>query len=449
MKPTLARFTRTFAAVACLVVAACGSDTPSNAPDAGDTAGARWVGSWSAAPYGPFPAGPLTGTLPPALASLTTPGAFDEEQARNQSFRMVIHPTLGSDTLRIRLSNLVGGRPVTFEPVRVARRALPAVGAAIMPSTDRQARFNGEAAVTIPPGQEAVSDPISLTFDAGDDLVVSFRLKGESGPMTWHAVSFDTQFVSAPDSGDRTQDVIGAAFPFVTLGWFFLSGVDVLRQDSPGAIVMLGDSITDGAYQIPATNTRYPDVFARRFQAANIAMGVLNQGINSNTVTRARTDAAGGPPAVDRFDRDVLERPGVRSVLIFEGTNDLTAGATAAEVFAGLRELVARAQQAGLCVVMGTIPPRDDLTFGWDRATMEPERQALNTRIREQTDIAGIVDFDAVLGNPLAPTRPNLVLYSPDLLHPSSLGFIAMAEAIPIPALVPPPVGNCRPTGNN
>lgn len=443
MDNTFSRLSRLLAGAVVVVLAACGSDPASDlSQTAPDTEG-RWVGSWSAAPYGPFPAGPLTGTLPPELASLTTPGAFEAEQAKDQSFRMVIHPTLGADTLRIRLSNLMGERPVTFEPVRVARRALPAVGAAILPSTDRQVRFAGESTVTTAPGAEAISDPVALDFAAGDDLVISFRVQGESGPMTWHAVSFDTQFVSAPGSGDRTEDVTGAAFPFVTLGWFFLSGVDVLREDSPGAIVMLGDSITDGAYQVPATNTRYPDAFARRLQAAGIPMGVLNQGINSNTVTRASTAASAGPPAVDRFDRDVLERAGVRSVLLFEGTNDLTAGASADAIFAGLRELVSRAQRAGLCVVMGTIPPRDDLTFGWDRTTMEPERQALNARIRAQDDIAAVVDFDAVLGNPLAPTRPNPALYFPDLLHPNSLGFIAMADAIPMQALVPPPAGNC------
>lgn len=402
-----------------------------------------WVGSWSAAPYGPYPAGPLSETLPEDVAALTTPGAFQDRQARDQSFRMVVHPSLGGDTLRLRLSNLKGDRPVTFEPVRVGLRALPAAGATIVPSTHRQARFDGAPSVTVPPGEEAVSDAIDLSFEAGQDLVVSFRVVGESGPMTWHAVSFDTQFVSAPDRGDVTESVTGAAFPFVTLGWFFLSGVDVLRPDASGAIVALGDSITDGAYQLPATNTRYPDILARRLQEAGITMGVLNQGINSNTVTRVGTEAYRGPPAVERFDRDVLGRAGVRSVLIFEGTNDLTAGADAETVFEGLRELVARARAAGLCVVMGTIPPRDDLLFGWDRTTMEEERQALNTMIRAQDDIAGIADFDAVLGNPLAPTRPNPALFFPDLLHPNSLGFVAMADAVPLVALAPPPAANC------
>ena len=87
--------------------------------------------------------------------------------------------------------------------------------------------------------------------------------------------------------------------------------------------------------------------------------------------------------------------------------------------------------------------PRDDLIFGWDRATMESERQALNAGIHAIGDVEGLADFDAVMGNPLDPTRPNPVLYSPDLLHPLSLGFYVMASAVPLEALVPPPVGRC------
>jgi lysophospholipase L1-like esterase len=429
-----------------LMLAACSNGTEDLRANADD----GWVGSWAAAPYGPYPAGPLAGTVPAPLDGLTTPGAFADDQARDQSFRMIVNPTLGGETLRVRLSNLQGDRPVTFEPVRIARRAVHfplgaglGLAAAIVPGTDTAVSFAGEPRVVIPPGAEAVSDAVSLSFAAGDDLVVSFQVVGESGPMTWHAVSFDTQFVSAPGSGDRTGDVSGLGLPFTTVGWFFVSGIDVLRPDALGSIVMIGDSITDGAYQVPATDTRYPDVFARRLQAAGIPMGVLNQGINSNRIT-GDGSSSGGPSAVQRFDRDVLARAGVRSVLIFIGTNDLSAGREATEIYGLLQALTRRAQSAGLCVVLGTIPPRDDvLVPGWDRAAGEPQRQALNALIRADAEADGVADFDAVLRLPVITDRPNPLLYFPDLLHPNSLGFIAMADAIPLEALVPAPAGNC------
>lgn len=431
---------------AAAVLSACG-----NAPSLnGDTdsnnnsqAKSSWVGAWSTAPYGPYPNGPLQGTAPAPFDSITTPTAFPDNQARNQSFRMVVHPTLGGSILRLRFSNLVGDRTVTLSPVKVALRA---ANSSIIPNTNTPVLFNGLSRAVIPAGEEVISDPLAFEYAVGDDLSISFMLEGESGPITWHAVSFDTQYISTPDSGDQTDDVTGLGFTELSLGWFYLSGVDVLREDAAGSIVALGDSITDGAYQVPATNTRWPDLFASRLQAAGIPMGVLNQGINSNKVVAGGAGGSGGDSAVLRFDRDVLERSGVRSLVLFAGTNDLTAGATAEEIINAWIGLIDKAHNAGLCVVMGTIMPRDDLIFGWDRAAMESSRVALNEWIMNAAGegrIEGVADFATAMGLPLDSSRPNPVLYSPDLLHPTSVGFYVMANAVPIEALTPPPYGNC------
>lgn len=399
-----------------------------------------WIGAWGTAPYGPFPLGPLTEAAPVDPLAYTAVSLVENEQAVDQSFRMIVHPTIGGDTLRLRLSNLKGDRPVTFTSVQVA---LNIEGPANVPGTETVLLFDGQPGVTVAAGREAVSDAAEFSYAFGDNLAVSFHVVGESGPMTWHAVSFGLNYVGPPMAGDVTGDPTGISFAAQpTIGWFFISGIDVLAPDSPGTIVALGDSITDGAYQVPESDTRWPDFLAMRLDAAGIPMGVLNEGINSNSVTPQRP-AWSGPPAIERFERDVLQRPGVRSVVIFEGTNDITAGADAETIYSAIRSLVQRAHAAGLCVVLGTIPPRDDLIFGWDRESMEDTRQALNAMIRGNTDIEGISDFDAVLGNPLEPTRPNLLYYSPDLLHPTSLGFQVMAETVPLEALVPPPAGNC------
>ena len=87
--------------------------------------------------------------------------------------------------------------------------------------------------------------------------------------------------------------------------------------------------------------------------------------------------------------------------------------------------------------------PRNDLLFGWDRATMEPERVALNALIRATKNIEGLADFDQVMGSPADPTYPNPLLYIPDLLHPNTLGFQVMADALPLQAMTPPPFGRC------
>lgn len=366
---------------------------------------------------------------------------FVQQQAVDQSFRMIVHPTIDGERVRVRLSNLMGDRPVTFTSVRVARRL---AGPAVVPGSDAPVLFDGAADVVVPAGREAVSDATDFSYALGDDVAISFHVVGESGPMTWHAVSFGLNYVGLAMAGDTTSDAAGLSFaPQPTVGWFFVSGIDVLAPESPGTIVAIGDSITDGAYEIPESNTRWPDFLARRLADAGIAMGVVNEGINSNTVTEAGTSPEQGPPLVHRFERDVLQRPGVRSVLIFEGTNDLSSGVEGETIHTALLGLVQRAKQAELCVVLGTIPPRDDVCCGWARAAMEPQRQSLNALIRATPGIDGIADFDAALASPVDPTRPHPLLFMPDLLHPGSLGFQAMAEVVPLEALVPPPLGRC------
>lgn len=422
---------------------ACGGGGNGNSGGNAQPVDDGWVGVWATSAYTTYPLGPLEGIVPAPLDSITTPTAFPDEQAVDQSFRMIVHPTLGGEVMRLQFSNAKGDQPVTLNPVTVALRL---ADAAIQPGTEVEVTFDGTSGVTIAPGDEVLSDAVSFPFAVGDDLAISFQVVGQSGLMTWHAVSFDLQYLTPPGSGDVTSDVSGLSFTERSLGWFFLSGVDVLHGgESLGAIVTLGDSITDGAYQTPGTNTRWPDFLAGRLQAQNIPMGVLNVGVNSNTVVAPVSENRGNP-AVIRFDRDVLARAGVKSLVIFEGTNDLTAGATAEEIIDGLKQLVDRAHAAGLCVVLGTIMPRDDLIFGWDRATMEEPRQVVNAAIRmmaEDGTVEGVADFDAVMGSPLDPTRPNPVLYSPDLLHPTTVGFSVMADAVPLEDLVPPLVGQC------
>lgn len=425
------------------LLAACGSDSGTDGGSSANDEG--WIGAWSTAPYGPYPLGPLSGIVPVPLPVPLPPipTLFVDDQAVDQSFRMIVHPTIGGERVRIRLSNLMGDRDVRFEPVRLAKSVL-LTGPAIVPGTDTPVLFDGEPGVTLAAGAEAVSDPLDFSYNVGEDLAISFQVVGESGPITWHAVSFGPNYVSLPRVGDTTSDVTGLGFTQPTLGWFFVSGVDVYAPDSDGTIVAIGDSITDGAYTV--LNTRWPDFFAQRVRDAGVAMGVLNQGINSNTVTREGLDPASafqGPPAVERFGRDVLQRPGVRSIVIFEGTNDLSAGVTADVVFAGIRNMVGRAQSAGLCIVVGTIMPRIGTPiFTWP-ATAEVERQKLNALIRAQTDVAGIADFDQAMANPLAADMPNPLFYFPDLLHPNTVGMLIMANAVPLEALVPPPVGTC------
>lgn len=238
------------------------------------------------------------------------------------------------------------------------------------------------------------SDGVDFSYSFGNDLAISFYLE-TSGPITYHEVSFVTNFVSAPKSGTVASDTSGKGFTQRSVAWYFVTGLDVL---------------------------------ARRLHEKNIPLGVVNVGINGNIVGASNGDGTGAG-AVQRFDRDVLGRPGVRTVLIFEGTNDLGGDRKSDEVYADLRTLIDKAHGAGVCVVLGTLIRR--APWGaWSNAR-EAERIALNKLIRTTNDVEGIIDFEAALGL-VAPG----VTYVPDGVHPLAAAFEKMGNAVPLDALV-------------
>lgn len=361
-----------------------------------------WVGSWATAPV----------------------REGGEWRLENQSLRMIAHLSVGGSKLRVRLSNVYGTAPVTFSQVRVARRT---AGPAVDPRTDRQVRFAGSPQVTIPAGRAALSDPVRLTVPAGSDVAVSMHVVSTPGGATRHPLALATHYASPLGAGDVTRDASGTSFTSPMSTSYFLTGVDVQGPDARGAVVALGDSITDGSSSIPDTNGRWPDVLARRL--AGRGVGVLNLGISANTVTTNGRDG-GGDPAVVRFSRDVFGQSGVEALVLFEGTNDLSAGVSAAEVIDGLRAMAQQARAAGLTVVGATVLPRS--CGGTWSGSAEEHRQLVNAWIRAAREFAAVADLDAALRDEQRPACLDERYDSGDGLHPNQDGMRRIAEAMPL-----------------
>jgi lysophospholipase L1-like esterase len=138
---------------------------------------------------------------------------------------------------------------------------------------------------------------------------------------------------------------------------------------------------------------------------------------------------------VNRLDRDVLSLPGVRTVFLFDGVNDLKAhtGVTAADLVAGYRQIVARAHAAGRCVVGATIAPFKGWSE-WDPAA-EAVRQEVNSSIRTGGEFDAVTDFDRILRGPYDAERMLPVFDGGDHLHPNDKGMQAMADAVDLTAL--------------
>ncbi|MEU9328212.1 SGNH/GDSL hydrolase family protein [Streptomyces canus] len=349
------------------------------------------------------------------------------DSAADRGYRMVVHTSVGGSEPRIRLSNAFGHQPVTFDSVYAG---LQLKDAELVRGTNRQLTFDGSSSVTVEPGSTVYSDPLSGRLAAGSNLVVSLHTPDAAGPVTGHWMALQTSYAT---QGDHTAEESGAHWTEGIGSWFYLDAVSVRTPAATGAVVALGDSITDGWQSTSDGNRRWPDYLARRLQKAHTTVkGVANEGIAGNKVL---ADGA-GPSALNRLDRDVLSQPGVHTVFLFEGVNDLKAhtGVTAPDLIAGYREIVDRAHDAGKCVVVSTIAPFKGWPE-WDPAA-EAVRQEVNDFIRSHSDeFDAVTDFDRVLRSPYDHERMLPVFDGGDHIHPNDKGMQAMADSVDLNSL--------------
>jgi lysophospholipase L1-like esterase len=354
--------------------------------------------------------------------------------------RNVLTVTDGGAALRVRLSNPFGGSAMTVRSVWVGLQ--PSTDSpALKPGSNHRATFGFRRGITIAAGGSAWSDPLPLTVRRGDHVSVSVYAPG--APVDDHVFpppATDTPGSFTSTAGDAGADESGTAYgPFApgTLWWVdAISAVSAAR----GTIVALGDSITDG-YNAFGGGPRWTDVLAGRIAKLppGQRLSVANAGISGNTVSVQPNpyDPTGqccGPPAPLRLDRDVLSLPGVRYVLLLEGTNDLGGGtyappAPAAQVIDAMRTIARRVHATGRKIVGATVLPMCN-TGGSDKETA---RLAVNEWIRTSRTFDAVLDFDAVLRDPADPTVIRAD-WRTDCYHPNAEGDRVLGEAIDLTA---------------
>ena len=381
----------------------------------------HWVATWGASP---------------------APQLTDESEIRkahlefsNQTLREIIHTSIGGGTVRVRLSNLFGKQTLEIGAVHVAVRSN---GAEIAVDTDRVLLFSGRATVTIPPNAIVFSDSVKLAVPPDSDLAISIYLPHTALGAGIHYSAEQTSYLALGNQAAAST----IAEPQTVTSWIFLAGVDVEAPATVGAVVAFGDSITDGARSTPDTNRRWPNVLATRLLARHgRELGVVDAGIGGNRILHdAQSNVAFGVNALARFDRDVLEQPGVKYVVILEGINDLGhAGSSAPEsetvsveeLIAGFEQLIEKAHERGVRIYGATLTPFEGTVFeGYFSAEKEVKRKALNEWVRTRKAFDGVIDFDKVVQDPAHPDRVLPAYDCGDHLHPSDAGYKAMADSI-------------------
>lgn len=382
----------------------------------------HWVASWATAQMVP-----------------TAENIAPAEDLTDATLRQIVRVTIGGKRLRVRLSNAFGTAPLVIGAASVALSP-DNTTSRVSPATLKPLTFGGAGSVTIPAGADYLSDPVDMAIAPGADLAITLHLPNPPDRQTGHpGARAHSHFAHGQQV--MAETLTGAK---IATRWYVIGGVEV---DAPGAqaLVILGDSITDGYGVQPNTNARWPDRLAARLRAnpATRQMAVLNAGIGGN---RLRLDGA-GPNALARFEREVLSPPGVTHLLVIEGINDLgtltrdapaTPGEHAAlvrEMIGVLGQIVARARAHGIRVIGGTIMPDGASAYYHPDAANEADRAAVNAWIRAPGNFDAVVDFDAAMRDPANPTRLRADLDSGDGLHPSVAGYQAMADAVPLAVL--------------
>ena len=420
-------------AVTIMAVAALGLPFVASAADASEPAVPRvWTATWTASPQ------PVWGS--DFLFPTNVPS-----ELHDQTVRQIARVSLGGQRLRIVLSNTYGKEPLTIGKAAVASSRGGDHGA-VAEDSQRVVTFGGQEAATILPGASLVSDPVALPLPALAQVAVSVYLPKATPVSTFHWDGRQTSWIVR---GDRTTAPVlntDEDSAQSTTARTLLAGIQVEADQTSRAVAVIGDSITDGATASLDKDSRWPDFLAARLAPHGVA--VVNAGISG---ARLLSDGM-GVNALARLERDVLAQPGVRSVIVVLGINDIAWPGTAfareaprptlEALTAGYRQLIEQARSRGLRVIGATLTPFEGALPGtpledYYHADKDALRRQVNEWIRHSGAFDAVIDFDAVLRDPAHPSRMASRFDSGDRLHPGDEGNRAMADAVDLDALLP------------
>ena len=333
--------------------------------------------------------------------------------------RTTIRLTTGGDRLRLRFSNFYGRSPLKIDRVRVTAA-----------SESKDVTFDGRLQTVLPPGAVAVSDAVNLRSEAESLLAISvFYPNAIPRETTQQSGTAESNTLTLGDAITHPDAAKNAKTLDAT---YFLSGVDIYSKGSHGTIVVVADSMTGEG------SNKWPALLAARLAKDGKNYGVLNASVGGNRILRDSQIAYGGPSLLTRFDRDALNQPGVRYVILFEGHNDIGVGrldgidqpqsASSDDIINGMRNLIERCHTHGVKLYIATLIPIAGMPSNYYSPEKARVRRAVNDWIRSSREIDGYFDFDRALADVARPEWINPQLeYA---AHPNEFGQKALSESI-------------------
>ena len=349
----------------------------------------------------------------------TGPSDMPASSLSNRAIRQIIHVSKGGTQLQLKLSNVHSKEPVDIKSVFIADTK---EASDIDAKTAKYVTFNGKRNITIEPGKDLTSDVIGYNLKPLQLLSITINY-GESTPVnaSSHRGSRTTSYIIKGVAKPKTKFIDAEKVDH----WYNIASLDVLRSNpaEANAIVVLGNSITDGRGSTTNKQNRWTDAMA---EALGGETSVLNLGIGGNSVLWGGLSE----PAVKRFNRDILEQQGVKTLIIFQGVNDIGGSRGNSEEVAkklteAYKSFIDQGHAKGWKVIGATITPfKGNSYYSFFH---EAARQVVNEWIRTSGAFDAVIDFDELVRDPQDPTKLKAE-YSDDWLHLNPTGYAAMGK---------------------
>jgi lysophospholipase L1-like esterase len=349
----------------------------------------------------------------------TGPSDMPASSLSNRAIRQIIHVSKGGTQLQLKLSNVHSKEPVDIKSVFIADAK---EASDIDAKTAKYVTFNGKRNITIEPGKDLTSDVIGYNLKPLQLLSITINY-GESTPVnaSSHRGSRTTSYIIKGVAKPKTKFIDAEKVDH----WYNIASLDVLRSNpaEANAIVVLGNSITDGRGSTTNKQNRWTDAMA---EALGGETSVLNLGIGGNSVLWGGLSE----PAVKRFNRDILEQQGVKTLIIFQGVNDIGGSRGNSEEVAkklteAYKSFIDQGHTKGWKVIGATITPfKGNSYYSFFH---EAARQVVNEWIRTSGAFDAVIDFDELVRDPQDPTKLKAE-YSDDWLHLNPTGYAAMGK---------------------
>ena len=237
----------------------------------------------------------------------------------NTTIRQTIPLSVGGGQIRLTISNAYGQSDLAIDKVTIAI-PLPENGrllgsGSINTATLQSLTFNGASLATIPRGAVGVSDPVTFNPPLlnGQILSISIYLSaGQTGLTTTAHVYSRTS--TAVALGDQTSTMSMISNGRNGLSWYFVNTVEVYSDSSTKALVVLGDSITDGRNSPVNADVKWPSLLSNRVHTTPglERISIVNQGIGGNQVlTASKSGTVYEEGALSRLNRDILSLSGL------------------------------------------------------------------------------------------------------------------------------------------